>query len=129
MGYFLRINDSVILRRRILESSKDIIHTLKGYHRVLDIRDEKRELAEQLQGTLAELQKEIGLLEKILPEKSLKEVEEFLPKRSAPKKKATKKKGKKKASKKKEGPEEKPMTELERLEGALSNIEDRLSRL
>lgn len=128
MSYHVRINDSTILRRRILESSKDIIHVLKGYHRVLDIRDEKRELAEKLQGVLSQLDADLIKLEKILPEKSLKEVEQYLPKQS-PKKKTTKKAVKKGKRPKKEKVEEKPVSELERLEGALSNIENRLSQL
>jgi hypothetical protein len=131
MSYHVKINDSTLLRRRILESSKDIIHVLKGYHRVLDIRDEKRELAEKLQGVLTELDAEMAKLEKILPEKSLKEVEQYLPKKPTPPKKTTKKskKAAKKTSKKKAAVVEKPVSELERLEGALSNIEQRLSQL
>jgi|GEM_PF-4370691 len=31
MTYFVRIDDATLVRRKLLESSKDIIHTLKGF--------------------------------------------------------------------------------------------------
>lgn len=133
MSYFVKINDSSGMRKRILESSKDILHVLRGYHRILDIRDEKKEMAERLKKELVEITFLIEKLEKLLPEQSLKEIEAYLPRKSK-KKHASKKRSKKGESK--DDPKqnskksrEPKLTEVEKLERALSNIEDRLSKL
>lgn len=134
MSYFVRVSDASTVRRRILESSKDVLHVLKGYHRLLDIRDQKKETAEELRRVLAELSRLVERLDKLLPERSLKEIEEFLPKQKHAKKGA--KKGKAPAPKKEpvslpklSEPKKKAPSELERLESALASIEERLGRL
>jgi hypothetical protein len=129
MSYFLKVADPVGVQKRLLESSKDVLHMLRGYHRLLETRDEKREVAEELRSVMRELARHAEELERMLPEKSLKEIEEYLPKRrpAAPRK-GGKRTGKRKGKKKE--PRALPAGgEAERLEHALKNIEDRLSRL
>ncbi len=134
MTYFIRINEPRALRRLILEASKEIIHTLKGYHLLLDIRDGKRELADQLRRNLSALNKLVGELERLLPEKSLKEVEAFLP---PPVKERRKKSRAVKSAKSAEGEKakgaktapKKKLSEVERLDHQLNEIEQRLQTL
>ena len=139
MTYFIRISDTAEVRRMILESSKDLLHVLKGYHDILETRERKKETTEELRNTLAELGVLVGRLEKLLPQQSLKEVERFLPKRKKiVLKKAERPKAMKLPSAKpveRQAPEKviekpaRPMSELERLERALANIEERLGQL
>lgn len=95
---------------------------LRGYHHLLEIRDEKREVAEKLRFQMKDLARLGEDLDRLMPQESLKEVENFLP----PKKKGAK--TKKMANKKimKGAPKQ---GESDRLENALANIEDRLSKL
>lgn len=126
MSYFVRINDATDVRRRTLESSKDLLHILRGYHKILVLRDQKKETTERLRRTMSELGALAVRLEGLLPEETLKEF-------AVPK--AQKAKPKKAEAKPKELPpppkDEKPkqMSELERLEHALASIEDRLGKL
>lgn len=134
MTYFVRIDDATLVRRKLLESSKDIIHTLKGFQRLMDIRDARRETAEQLGRTMSELTKQVKRLENLLPKSSLKELEQYLPKKAKrkakPAKKAATKAGKEEApAAQTQSEKQQPLTEMERLEKALSNIESRLGRL
>lgn len=143
MSYFIRINDATDVRRRTLESSKELLHVLRGYQRVLLVRERKKQVTEQLRRTLGELSVVAARLEDILPAKSLKGYEEFLPKKAPQKKKEAKKPApkaepepKKEEQKPEQKPEpkpkvekQKPLTELERLEQALSSIEKRLETL
>lgn len=121
MSYFVKIANATDVRKRVLESSKDVLHMLRSYHRLLELRDQKREVAEQLEAKMKELARLAEELAKLLPEKSLEEIKEFLPKPRS-KRKKTKKETKQE--------EQKPeMNEVERLEKALANIEERLSKL
>jgi hypothetical protein len=143
MTYFIRISDTAEVRRMTLESSKDLLHVLKGYHDILETRERKKETTDELRDTLAELRAIISRLEKLLPQQSLKEIQRFLPKR----KKVELKKERAESPKTKKlplakpverpAPEQviekpkpaRPMSELERLERALANIEERLGQL
>ncbi len=133
MSYFVRIKDARSVRRRILESSKEMLYALKGHYQMLELRDQKRETAEALRSTLSELGELAAKLQSLLPAESLKEIEQYLPKKRKQKssKKESKKAGEEKnsAEKDKSKPSETPMSEMERLEKALANIEERLSKL
>jgi len=117
MSYFVRINDARGVRRRILESSKEMLYALKGHYRMLELRDKKREAAEELRATMNGLAELSTRLQALLPVESLKEIEQYLPKRrKAPKRKEA------------EAPET-PKDDVGRLEKALANIEERLRKL
>lgn len=148
-SYFIKIEDGPDVRRRILESSKASLHTLKGYHALLKIRGEKQTHMNMLRTQMKELTVLINRAEQLLPQLTEREIAELQPK-ALPKIPPAKPEGKwvKKGSKKvfiaapkvkvamdvpvlPELPEQKarPMTELERLERALSGIEGKLGRL
>ena len=122
MSYYVRVQDEQEVRRRLLESSKDVLTALKGYYLVLDIRDQKRELSEELRHIMTELHRHCEKLETFLPEETLQGLQEYLPKGefhpTMPKKTARRKL-----------PKEPTPGEVDRLQRALINIEDRLSKL
>jgi len=141
MSYFIKIEDPNAVRRRLLESSKDILHVLKGYYEILETREQKKEAIEELRITLSEAQMLVERIEKLLPEQSKKGVEEFLPK-PAPKAKPVKaetpkpepkevKKAEPKAKPVKAAPppKPKPLSDVEKLQLALQGIEQRLNQL
>ena len=135
MTYFVRIDDAADVRRRTLESSKDLLHILKGYHALLETRDRKKEAAEELRRTMTELASLAERIEKLLPAQSLKEIEGLIQKRKLEPKRKEKKAAapvpipKEKSTPKPRPEKPKPMTELERLEQALAGIEQRLGQL
>ena len=115
-SYYVQVRTPDELRREVLETSKDVVHTLQEYQNVLEVRDKKKKLLEKLKKSMEEI---IILQEKlttVLPEFELP-VEK--PKHT------TKKKGKHK--KKHSAPVQK--TELDTLNDTLYKIEEELSKL
>jgi hypothetical protein len=159
MSYFIKIEDSPDLRRKILESSKASLHTLKGYHDLLRIRGEKLTLMNDLRRELKELTMLLNRAEALMPQFTERELMELQPKpapqvlpklpQAGPEGKWVKKAGKKvfiAAPKRQvvmqvpvphpdlvpaaqERPKPRPLTELEKLEQALSQIDKRLGNL
>jgi hypothetical protein len=152
MTYFVRIEDAPALRRRLLETSKVTIEVLKGYERILDLRDEKKELVGELQRVTSELHLLRSELERLLPEKSLREIAMYLPKQPPkPAKQPKQPKSAQSPPELSETPEKpkapqkvekvpklppklltlpsKPLTEMQRLEKALGDIDARLKQL
>lgn len=161
-SYFIKIEDGPEVRRKLLESSKATLHTLKGYHELLRIRGEKLSHMNQLRRELKELTVLVNRVESLMPQLTPAEMEElqpkpvkFMPVKSVPVKQS-KPEGKwvKKGNKKvfiaaptvkvtqevpvempelppaeEELPKPKPMTELERLQKALEDVDKRLGRL
>ena len=140
--FFTRIKNPNTFRKTVLESSKEIISVLKDYQILLRMRQEKESKINHLKEQFNELNTLLEKIEKFVPEESMKELEEMLPKpkpkpepKPAPKKKkATKKKSTKKKVAKKAEPEEvkepeREPTELEKLEHALSKIDDKLNKI
>ncbi|MFH1649158.1 MAG: hypothetical protein ABIA93_01265 [Candidatus Woesearchaeota archaeon] len=115
-SYYVQVRTPDELRRRILESSKAVVHTLQEYQNVLEVREKKKKLLEMLKTQMEEI---IVLQEKlsaVLPEFELP-VEKPKP--------VPKKKGKHK--KKHSAPVQK--TELDALNDTLSKIEEKLRKL
>ncbi len=81
MSFAVKIEDVAGARRRLLENSKEVLHALRAYHDLLDLRERKKEVAEELAAVMDELTELTVHLESLLPETSLKGVEEYLPKR------------------------------------------------
>ncbi len=154
MGYYVKIDKPREFRRDVLESSKKLITCLHAYRNVLVLRQKKRELFLTLQQDIKELSLLISKLDKMLPEKQLrqeamrqlkakerakKKAEEAKNMTSAKKKgSTTKKKGAvkkksntaKKTEEKKKAPEpKKPLTEIDRLNHTLADIESKLANL
>ena len=158
MSYFIKIEDGPDVRRKILESSKASLHTLKGYHDLLRIRGEKLSLMNDLRRQLKELTLMVNRAEQLMPIFTERELAELQPKQTkpVPAKIVERPQGKwvKKGGKKvfigapkrqvisevqlprqdltpavEEAPKQRSMTELERLEHALSQIDRKLGNL
>lgn len=126
MTYFVRLGDSNELRRTILEGGKELIEGLKGYELILELRDQKKEVVQDIQKVMNDLHELLTQLEDHLPAKSLKEVEQYLPKEkpkisSSPKTVAV--------EKPKSSTKAPPISEAHKLNQTLALIEQRLSEL
>ena len=73
MTYYVKMSNPREFRRDILESSKKVIGCLQANRNVLEIRQQKRALLEQLQQQVKELALLINKLDEILPDKQLRE--------------------------------------------------------
>ncbi len=157
MTYYVRIEKPREFRRDLLESSKKIIECLHTYRSIQQIRARKRVLIKTLQEEVKELTLLMTNLDKIMPEKQLRQeaMRELKAKQKKKReKKETKKEqeGKKKKTNKKTATEEKekqekttktsneqkenkkeepkkPLTEVDRLNHTLEEIEKKLANL
>jgi len=116
--FYVGIKGATGIRRELLGSSKDIIHILKNYDRVNDIRREKAENVIRLKGLIAEIRR----LNEILKEKIPQDVRATPPKsipveKTTPKKVITKPVVSKKDAR------------VHKLESELNEIESRLAKL
>lgn len=109
--FFVRVSNPSNLRRNILESSKEIIESLKRYENLKLIRKEKSENISKLKGDVKEIISLISKLKSKLPKVDIKEEKEAI----VPNKKDFKKEAK--------------TTELEKLESELRNIEGKLDAI
>lgn len=73
MAYYVRIEKPREFRRDVLESSKKVISCLQRYRQVTLIREQKKELMVKLQTELKEIALLIKELDKIMPEKQLRQ--------------------------------------------------------
>lgn len=73
MTYYVKMNNPREFRRDILESSKKVIGCLQANRNVLEVRQRKRDLLDQLQQQVKELALLVGKLDEILPDKQLRE--------------------------------------------------------
>ena len=118
---FVGITNGSELRRDVLESSKEILESLKEYERFKSTRDEKLRLINQFRDDIKGVSKLISQLRVNLPK--IKD----LPKTKEPEIKAPEVKKPKKEEKARVEPRQK--TELERLEDELNEIESKLNSL
>ena len=118
---FVGITNGSELRRDILESSKEILESLKEYERFKSTRDEKLKLINQFRDDIKGVSRLINQLRANLPK--IKD----LPKAKEPEIKLSKTKQPKKEEKSRFEPRQK--TELERLEDELNEIESKLNSL
>ena len=135
-SFYVGLKDPIEMRRTILESSKEVVQYLQRFERFKKVRSDKAEEIAKLKVITADASKLIRKLKSELPKTSLraplhnhelkekksqviaqiKEAQENQPldlKQQEPKKKA----------------KEKEMTELQKLEAELSEIESRLVNL
>lgn len=125
-NFFRKIENPNEVRRKVLESSKETIHTLKGYQKIVDIREKRRNQVRKLNIQLKEINMFVDKLKDAFPSELLAKLEKE-NKQEKSKTKKGKKKGKAAAKKKtKNLPEP---SEVTKLENTLSDIEDKLKRL
>jgi hypothetical protein len=147
--YFIRIDDSTDVRRKTLEASKGSIHVLRAYQQLLVIRSQKRSLYNDLRRDLKDVTLLLNKAEQLLPTFTQQELEEFAAKRQETQRETAQKNSMKAivvkpvgkptpAAKKRpdavsvsdidvDAPE--PKSDLQRLEEALSKVEEKLGKL
>ena len=118
--FFVGIHETRDLRRNILESSREMVHTLQSYEKVQEIREEKLRRIKQFKTVIEELKLLISKLNEAMPKVQVRQPEptrissskkRYREKRVTPKRK------------------EKEELDLKRLEEELSSIEGRLSQI
>jgi hypothetical protein len=117
--FFVGLHNSLDVRRNILESSRDMIHTLQSYQKISEVREEKFRRVQQFKTVMEELKLLTNKLNKALPKVQIKEVETRAKETFEKKQRAPKVEVSSKSS----------ISDLEKLEEELSKIEGRLSRL
>lgn len=152
-NYFIKVYDAKDTRRKLLESSKASIHILKGFQRLQKTRGEKLSLIKHFRHELKEITVLVNRLDELLPqftEQELKNMKEAaalpalgnLPKGRKKKssyagkhvfigqpekrKRVTKKE---QIEHKKAYLKEEELSDLDKLEHKLRNVENRLGRL
>ena len=118
--FFVEVHEPDEVRRNTLESLKVIVENLQRFEKFKGIRHDKIELVHRLDRTIKEINKLIPDLKKALPDAKIRAVAQH------------KHIGRKRASAKKDQEEsvkEMPMSELQKLESELSEIEGKLSSL
>lgn len=126
MAYFVKIDDPREFRRDLLESSRQIIGCLQANRAVLRIREQKRALLKDLQTDMKELALLITELDKLMPDKHLRDE---VVAREAPVTVAKKKSSKRKGREPVEDAEPAPDDDVAKLNEALAKIERKLSSL
>ncbi|MDP6648248.1 MAG: hypothetical protein QGH34_02555 [Candidatus Woesearchaeota archaeon] len=119
--FFVEVRESDEIRRDVLESIKEIVKNLQRFENFKEIRKKKIESINRLEKAISEVSKIIPDLKKSLPGVKIRAV----GKRKSRRKKVI--------TKGKKTPEEiakrKPVTELQKLESDLSEIENKLQGL
>jgi len=112
---FVKLENPSNLRRKLLESSKEVIESLRKYESLKSIRDEKAESVSRLRTDIGGIISLMAKLKRSLPKVDVKieKDEEFAPKKEEiiPKFKP------------------KERTELEKLESELQDIEGKLNSI
>lgn len=126
--FYIEIEDSVELRRQMLETSKELIGILQQYEEIKNIENQKIQEIENFRSTLKEIAADIVRLKSLMPKVKLSELPRKAilvrePKHHAPEVKA--------APEKQDAPEpEHPETvDSNKLESQLNEIEKKLQDL
>lgn len=136
--YYMRIEDPPELRKALLESSKDIILGLKDYHKLKSMKKNKLELIEVLKDQMKEITFLMEKLNDKIPDKELEYEADLVEKAEHPpvveeaKVETVDVPEEQPESKPVEiapKPEPKPVSEMDKLQNALSSIENKLSKL
>jgi 16S rRNA C967 or C1407 C5-methylase (RsmB/RsmF family) len=133
--FYVGVNEPVEIRRNVLEASKDIIQYLQRFERFKQVRAEKQEEIQKLKEMTHEIRVMVRKLKTALPKTKLRAIlhkhEEEIMMSTEKETKPAKKKSVKKAVEAipQERVSERKVTELEKLESELGEIESRLTRL
>jgi hypothetical protein len=64
---YVGISEPITLRKELLESSKSLVHILKGQEKVKEIRNSKQKAIEQLRGLVADISELLSHTKEIMP--------------------------------------------------------------
>lgn len=119
--FFVQVTNKAEIRRSILESLRDILHTLEKFNKFKHLREKKLKKIEELRTLVRETNKATLDLKNLLPDAHVK-----IP---SAKKKREKKAPSKLASGASQEPQQKKKSELDSLEHELAAIEKKLEKL
>jgi len=111
--FFVEIHDSEGVKRNVLESLKDIVESLQRFEKFKETREDKINQINNLGKIVKEINKLVPRLKNSLPDAKIRVVKTGKPKHHA----------KKKPEEMGEEAKEEPVTELQKLESELSEIE------
>mgnify|MGYP006287187081 CR=1 FL=1 len=120
-SYFVRIPDPDLVKLALLESAKEVLLSSKEYHDLLSIRSDKESAIQELKAQTSEV---VALFSKLLSH--LPHSEELLAQKQ---KTPAKKQASKKASTTKKTTTPHHASELDKLNDALYDIEQKLEQL
>ena len=120
--FYMKISDSSGFRRNLLETSKETLNVLKEIHSVKQLRQKKQEKIGELHKELKELKLLVQKLEELMPEYNKSEVKKHFPE-------FFKEKHHDKRISFQESKIKKPISELDQLSAALTDIQKKLSSL
>jgi len=125
--FFVGIRDPVEVRKTLLENTRDVVQILQRFERFKQVREEKAQEVLILKNDIKELNRLVNKLKSSLPKTKIRiklQQEEAAAKKQKPVEE------KKKVEKKQEVPvKKKELSDLEKLERELGDIEGRLSKL
>ncbi|MFC1801094.1 hypothetical protein ACFLZB_01410 [Nanoarchaeota archaeon] len=135
--FYVGVRDPVEIRRNVLECSKEMVQFLQRYESLKAARDEKTQSIHRLREDVKEIKSLMSKLKKALPKTKLRIKLHEEPKPVSKKQKTKKKRQAKKREAHKEIQKEliktvappKTMTEIEKLESELADIEGKLGHL
>jgi len=119
--FFVEVHQPEDVKRNILESLKDIVENLQRFEKFKETRKDKIEHINKLGNIVKEMNKLIPSIKNSLPEAKIRAIS----KRKAPRREKI-------ITREKKAPEEgkrKPVTELQKLESELTEIEGKLQGL
>lgn len=133
---YVGLQEPIMLRRTVLESTKDVVEVLQRFEKFRAVREEKIATVDLLREQIKEITKLVGKLKSDLPKVDVRirlhkeqEIVEGGKKKAKeagkPKKKAVKKAKKEEAPKVKT----KELSDLEKLEAELTSIEQKLGKV
>ncbi|MFW5745960.1 MAG: hypothetical protein ACOCWQ_00225 [Nanoarchaeota archaeon] len=124
--FYIGVHNPKDLRRNVLETSKDVISILKQYEYIKQVRKEKRELMEDLDGVMKEIRTSMNKLKKTLPKTQLRQsVDQGMPFEQA----ARIEQEQIVAESVAQESQKKPLSELDKLEAELHSIEHKLQKV
>ncbi|MEM3127160.1 MAG: hypothetical protein QW331_03785 [Candidatus Woesearchaeota archaeon] len=134
---FVEIRGPVEVRRNILEATRDVVQHLQRYERFKQVREEKAVEIAKLKTNIKDINRLIGKLRSALPKTKLRikmheevaAVEQRQKELEEKRKKAEKKAKKEEKKVEPEQPKKKELSEIEKLEKELGEIEGRLNKL
>ncbi|MBW2979294.1 hypothetical protein DRZ77_01110 [Candidatus Woesearchaeota archaeon] len=121
---YVGIEDPIMLRRQLLEATRDILQYLKRYEEFKKVREKKLEIISEIRAVSNEIGKLIWRVKRLLPKTGVR-----LPKKKIEIEEAKLLEGARPRVKKKAKIPKPELSAIEKIESELSAIEEKLARL
>ena len=125
---FVKLKNPVELRRGVLETARDVIELLQRYEKFKNIKEERTQRTNELATTIREINKLFNKMKSKLPKTQIRiegeqeKVPEKVEKQPIAKKRA-------RSIKVQAAPMLRPLTELDKLEAELKDIESKIEKI